>query len=52
MSALRPPARILVPRGEHITLQIGLASFMPGDAFQSPIDDDALRFWAMLRFRS
>ncbi len=35
--------------GEHLALQLGAASFMPGDAFSAPADDDALRFWAMLR---
>ena len=44
--------------GEHLALQLGAASFMPGDAFPIPVpnaagipigDDDALRFWAMLR---
>jgi len=35
--------------GEHLAVQLGVATFMPGDAFVSPADDDALRFWAMLR---
>jgi hypothetical protein len=34
--------------GDHLALQLGVAMFMPGNAFVAPGDDDAQRFWAML----
>jgi hypothetical protein len=37
--------------GEHVNVNIGLGQFMPGDLFTSPNDEDAMRGWAMLRFR-
>jgi len=37
--------------GEHVGLQIGISQFMPGDLFTTPNDEDAMRAWAMLRFR-
>ena len=34
--------------GDHLALQVGMASFMPGDVIGADADD-ATRFWAMLR---
>lgn len=37
---------------EYVNLQIGVGQFMPGDLAPSTSEDDAMRAWAMLRFRN